>query len=261
MPIQQITVRPSLIMKDRKSNSNCCKNKEETTKETLQPDALSPRCSERCDSQLSTTSSGMDICRICHCESEVNNKLISPCLCSGSLKFVHLICLQKWIKSSEKIECELCKFQYIMTSKTKPFDQWEKLDMSSAERRKIICSVTFHIIAVTCVIWSLYVLIDRTTEEVATGNLDWPFWTKLIVVAIGFTGGLVFMYVQCKMYIQLCVRWRSFNKTIRIENAPEDEHVRANEAAKIKVRDGLTNTIAMQEMAALGAVSDNTLNC
>lgn len=33
--------------------------------------------------------------------------------------------------------------------------------------------------------------------------LVWPFWTKLIVVAIGFTGGLVFLYVQCKMYLQV----------------------------------------------------------
>ena len=135
--------------------------------------------------------------------------------------------------------------------------------MSSTERRKIICSVTFHIIAVTCVIWSLYVLIDRTTEEVASGNLDWPFWTKLIVVAIGFTGGLVFMYVQCKMYVQLCVRWRSFNKMIRIENAPEDEHVRANEAAKIKARGGETNAIAMHELAPAGvaASNNNTFGC
>ena len=68
--------------------------------------------------------------------------------------------------------------------------------MSPVERRKILCSVTFHMIAITCVIWSLYVLIERTTEEIARNDLEWPFWTKLIVVAIGFTGGVVFMYVQ-----------------------------------------------------------------
>ena len=89
------------------------------------------------------------------------------------------------------------------------------------EQRKIMCSVTFHIIAITCVIWSLYVLIDRTTEEIKAGILEWPFWTKLIVVAIGFTGGLVFMYVQCKMYVQLCRRWRAYNRVIYIQNCPE----------------------------------------
>ena len=95
--------------------------------------------------------------------------------------------------------------------------------MSTVEQRKITCSVTFHIIAVTCVIWSLYVLIDRTTEEIKMGVLEWPFWTKLIVVAIGFTGGLVFMYVQCKMYIHLCRRWRAYNRVIYIQNCPDPE--------------------------------------
>lgn len=48
--------------------------------------------------------------------------------------------------------------------------QWEKLQMAPSERRKIVCSVTFHIIAITCVVWSLYVLIDRTAEEIKTGQ-------------------------------------------------------------------------------------------
>ena len=96
--------------------------------------------------------------------------------------------------------------------------QWQKLEMTKVERRKIFCSVTFHVIAITCVVWSLYVLIDRTTEEFHSGVLEWPFWTKLIVVAIGFTGGLVFMYVQCKMYIQLCRRWRAYNRVIYVQD-------------------------------------------
>ena len=37
--------------------------------------------------------------------------------------------------------------------------------MSSSERRKIMCSVMFHVIAITCVVWSLYVLIERTADE------------------------------------------------------------------------------------------------
>lgn len=93
--------------------------------------------------------------------------------------------------------------------------------MSTVERRKITCSVSFHIIAITCVVWSLYVLIHRTTEEIRDGILAWPFWTKLIVVAIGFTGGLVFMYVQCKMYVQLCKRWRAYNRVIYVQSYPE----------------------------------------
>lgn len=93
--------------------------------------------------------------------------------------------------------------------------------MTSVERRKITCSITFHVVALTCVVWSLYVLIHRTAEEMEAGNLEWPFWTKLIVVAVGFSGGLIFMYVQCKIYIKLCKRWRAYNRVIYVQNVPE----------------------------------------
>jgi E3 ubiquitin-protein ligase MARCH1/8 len=43
--------------------------------------------------------------------------------------------------------------------------------MSSIERRKLLCSVTFHVVAITCVVWSLYILIDRTADEIKMGDL------------------------------------------------------------------------------------------
>ena len=81
-----------------------------------------------------------------------------------------------------------------------------------------------------CVICRLF----RTTEEIQSGELQWPFWTKLVVVAIGFTGernslcsnmlweqihlgGLVFMYIQCKVYLQICRKWRAYNRTIVVQ--------------------------------------------
>nr|CAD7392482.1 unnamed protein product [Timema cristinae] len=157
---------------------------------------------------------------ICHCEGGIDTPLIAPCYCAGSLRYVHQACLQQWIKSSDIRSCELCKYQFIMHSKFKPFSEWEKLEMSNLECRKLMCSITFHIVALTCVIWSLYVLIERTAHEIRHGNIDWPLWTKIIVVAIGFTGALVFMYIQCKAYLHVCHRWRAFNRVIYIQNAP-----------------------------------------
>ncbi|XP_045734262.1 E3 ubiquitin-protein ligase MARCHF8 isoform X1 [Mirounga angustirostris] len=180
--------------------------------------------SEKCP-PISPVSTSGDACRICHCEGDDESPLITPCRCTGSLHFVHQTCLQQWIKSSDTRCCELCKYEFIMEVKLKPLRKWEKLQMTASERRKIMCSVTFHVIAITCVVWSLYVLIDRTTEEIkhgqATGILEWPFWTKLVVVAIGFTGGLLFMYVQCKVYVQLWKRLKAYNRVIYVQNCPE----------------------------------------
>lgn len=69
----------------------------------------------------SVASSNVEICRICHCESEPDQPLISPCHCSGSLRYVHQSCLQKWIKSSDTKKCELCYYEFVMEAKMKPF--------------------------------------------------------------------------------------------------------------------------------------------
>ncbi|XP_021565363.1 E3 ubiquitin-protein ligase MARCH1 isoform X1 [Carlito syrichta] len=187
----------------------------------LQVHHLSQKPPVTCDDE----SDNLDVCRICHCEGDEESPLITPCRCTGTLRFVHQSCLHQWIKSSDTRCCELCKYDFIMETKLKPLRKWEKLQMTTSERRKIFCSVTFHVIAITCVVWSLYVLIDRTAEEIKQGNdngvLEWPFWTKLVVVAIGFTGGLVFMYVQCKVYVQLWRRLKAYNRVIFVQNCPD----------------------------------------
>ncbi|XP_076584602.1 uncharacterized protein marchf1 isoform X1 [Chaetodon auriga] len=183
--------------------------------------------------------SEMEVCRICHCEGDDECPLIMPCRCTGSLSFVHQACLNQWIKSSDTRCCELCKFDFVMETKLKPLRKWERLHMSKSERRKIFCSVLFHLIAIACMLWSVYVLVRRTAEEIRLGKnedfwrfsllkyyspngvLEWPFWTKLIVVAIGFTGGLIFMYIQCKVYLQLWRRLKAFNRIITVQNCPE----------------------------------------
>ncbi|XP_073462176.1 E3 ubiquitin-protein ligase MARCHF1 isoform X1 [Aquarana catesbeiana] len=193
--------------------------------ETLAPVPTAPFESTASPNNDDEWCDDLEVCRICHCEGDEENPLITPCRCTGTLRFVHQACLHQWIKSSDTRCCELCKYDFVMETKIKPLRKWEKLQMTKSERRKIVCSVSFHIIAITCVVWSLYVLIDRTAEEIRQGNdngvLEWPFWTKLVVVAIGFTGGLVFMYVQCKVYIQLWRRLKAYNRVIFVQDCPD----------------------------------------
>ena len=66
-------------------------------------------------------------CRICFNSDENISPLISPCSCTGSLKYIHLLCLQKWLQSKikldykeinenlisaykyQRVQCEICK--------------------------------------------------------------------------------------------------------------------------------------------------------
>ncbi|CAD8140995.1 unnamed protein product [Paramecium octaurelia] len=66
-------------------------------------------------------------CRICLGNTQSSNPLLNPCKCSGSLKYIHLECMKRWLKeltsasrSSEKSEtylwnllkCEICQEPY-----------------------------------------------------------------------------------------------------------------------------------------------------
>ncbi|CAD8059679.1 unnamed protein product [Paramecium sonneborni] len=78
------------------------------------------------ESARSSQSDGIS-CRIC-CSGQDNesNPLINPCKCTGSIKYIHLNCLKKWLKLKfqtkhsnhcmiymwKNLECEICKFNY-----------------------------------------------------------------------------------------------------------------------------------------------------
>ncbi|EGR30176.1 hypothetical protein IMG5_139130 [Ichthyophthirius multifiliis] len=68
------------------------------------------------------------MCKICLSEQqEAENPLVNPCKCTGSMKFVHIQCIQYWVRSklqnnysnpncivllTKFFECELCKTKY-----------------------------------------------------------------------------------------------------------------------------------------------------
>ena len=56
-----------------------------------------------------------DTCRICM-GNAIDGRLISPCVCKGSMKYIHVDCLEKWRHASRNrkhfFECELCKYNY-----------------------------------------------------------------------------------------------------------------------------------------------------
>jgi len=56
-----------------------------------------------------------DICRVCRCEGSVDRPLFHPCICTGSIKFIHQECLVQWLRYSKKEFCELCNYRFSFT--------------------------------------------------------------------------------------------------------------------------------------------------
>ncbi|XP_001850021.2 E3 ubiquitin-protein ligase MARCHF3 [Culex quinquefasciatus] len=50
-------------------------------------------------------------CRICQSATD-KSRLISPCLCKGTLRYVHRECLEHWLSRSGLTHCELCLHRF-----------------------------------------------------------------------------------------------------------------------------------------------------
>ena len=64
------------------------------------------------DPNRSASANVPDVCRVCQ-EPEVAENMISPCLCSGTIKYVHRECLTLHMRSSKKLyRCSTCHGRY-----------------------------------------------------------------------------------------------------------------------------------------------------
>ena len=141
-----------ILIKDEKKFDLNLKKKEDIEKN-----------SNKDNESKETKNKKSQICRICYLGEydKINNPLIKPCKCSGSMKYIHYECLLHWIKTKIKannpiqddnnilstyslcdVECELCKNKLpnYIRHKNKIYSLLnldKKVDGNMAEKNKI----------------------------------------------------------------------------------------------------------------------------
>uniref|UniRef100_A0A0R3VWQ0 RING-CH-type domain-containing protein n=1 Tax=Taenia asiatica TaxID=60517 RepID=A0A0R3VWQ0_TAEAS len=126
---------------------------------------FSPSTSEPFQWVMSRGTLNTPSCRICYDSNESTNdreveprgRLIAPCLCTGSLKYVHQWCIQRWIELSRSRRCELCHFKFCMRKQAK---KNKEVAMQNSK------SYTFEIIAIFLTGWSSVVVLTRDPAEI-----------------------------------------------------------------------------------------------
>uniref|UniRef100_F6TYM9 E3 ubiquitin-protein ligase MARCHF6 n=1 Tax=Xenopus tropicalis TaxID=8364 RepID=F6TYM9_XENTR len=93
-----------------------------------------------------------DICRVCRSEGTSEKPLYHPCVCTGSIKFIHQECLVLWLKHSRKEYCELCKHRFAFTPIYSP-------DMPSRLPIQDICAGLITSIGTAIRYWFHYTLV------------------------------------------------------------------------------------------------------
>ena len=144
------------------------------------------------DSKLFETKE-IKICRICFEKGEKNNPLISPCLCEGSIKYVHQTCLKNWIKISfikpEFSKCEICNFKYHIR-----FFQDKKINKVAI--RKFILYIFCFFIGMVFII-GFFIL---CFYHYALDNDKVKKETKKLFLIISITVSLFIIFIVCILF-------------------------------------------------------------
>ncbi|XP_066593541.1 E3 ubiquitin-protein ligase MARCHF6 [Prorops nasuta] len=84
---------------------------------------------------------GADICRVCRSEGMIDRPLFHPCICTGSIKWIHQECLVEWMRYSRKEYCELCGYRFSFTPIYSP-DMPRRLPLRDVVGGLFSCIVT-----------------------------------------------------------------------------------------------------------------------
>ncbi|KAK9930714.1 hypothetical protein M0R45_027770 [Rubus argutus] len=166
---------------------------------------------------LKSCSSPISLCRICH-EEEFGSskKLESPCACSGTVKFAHRDCIQRWCYEKGNTTCEIClqKYEpgYTAPPKKSELDEsavtirdsvrvprrreqdeesgsprLERVCSSAADRSANFCRSLALLLTVVLLVRHLFVVLTGSDE-------DYPF-TLLTVLILRASGIILPMYL------------------------------------------------------------------
>ncbi|XP_054739913.1 uncharacterized protein LOC129245640 [Anastrepha obliqua] len=170
----------------------------------------------------SVRSIGSLVCRICH-NAENPEKLVSPCLCKGSLTYVHIHCLERWISTSRSTICELCQFQY-NTEQTLRYTCFQSLRMwysRSMSRRalqedcqmfSLLTLVAFGIIGTLLVGIQYYFLQGETWGMSRAWTKGWLIFFLFTTLTIYFIN----IYMILKSQLSPWYRWWQSARDIKL---------------------------------------------
>lgn len=108
----------------------------------------------------SNTSGKPEACKICYEGRSEANVLLNPCLCEGSMKYIHLNCLKTWITKQhgnpEEAFCEICKYKYTMKYKTKKMFSKIKCYAYTEKFLTLIAAVAIILGIVSVIFYTIY---------------------------------------------------------------------------------------------------------
>ncbi|XP_066250344.1 E3 ubiquitin-protein ligase MARCHF3-like [Euwallacea similis] len=175
------------------------------------------------NSLVQIPSESFPVCRICQTITS-NETPISPCNCKGTLAYIHLSCLEKWLNQSGRNFCELCNFRY-ESIQTQRYTFCESLTLwiCHPRNRRHIRSDLIVVALLTLVTSGLLFIctygMDYFGYQAEQESID-KAWIKLTLVSflvVIILGYLIAVYLLLRDHLVPWYHWWTRTMNIRLQ--------------------------------------------
>lgn len=152
------------------------------------------------------------MCRICH-EGGVQEELLSPCECSGTLATIHRSCLEHWLSASGTSFCELCHYQFTVQRKSRPLLEWLQNPGLRQEKRTLFGDMVCFLLITPLATISGWLCLRGAIDHLHFSSRLEAVGLIALTVAL-FTIYLFWTLVSLRYHCRLYNEWRQSNQRV-----------------------------------------------
>jgi hypothetical protein len=156
-------------------------------------------------------------CRCCQ-ESDDAQNMISPCDCSGSIKYIHRICLKQWIETTGNFQtCNVCRTEYNGQVVIKGNSFLEFVTQDFAQLKRFLLALVLTLIISLLLINQIMINLDQFNEHRMKRNKR-PFTSltfyrfKLVLVLSFMSIYFIILYIVLEEFKE----WQKDNFIVEI---------------------------------------------
>lgn len=152
------------------------------------------------------------MCRICH-EGGLQEELLSPCECLGSLATIHRSCLEHWLSASGTSFCELCLYQFNVQRKSRPLLEWLQNPGLRREKRTLFGDMVCFLLITPLATISGWLCLRGAIDHLHFSSRLEAVGLIALTVAL-FTIYLFWTLVSLRYHCRLYSEWRQSNQRV-----------------------------------------------
>ncbi|KAA8495204.1 E3 ubiquitin-protein ligase MARCH8 [Porphyridium purpureum] len=163
-------------------------------------------------------------CRICHTGRCDGDELIAPCVCAGSLRYVHRGCLQTWLRRrmarersllsavgtvhAKALTCEICRFSYKCSLRTLSFlrflftrSRWYEL---------------LHLLYIAFIVRRIHVQCQTLKDALVDQHVPRFVYMRVLLKVFAVFHYVMFLTFDIKYLVHAWLKWRASTAQILV---------------------------------------------